>query len=76
MATKTITIKEEAYDRLKALKDGKSFSDLIIDLTDNREVDLSESHGEWSKKEAEEAERKISEFRKDFEESFDEKLQS
>lgn len=36
MATKTITITEEAYDRLEALKrDEESFSDLINRLTED-----------------------------------------
>jgi predicted CopG family antitoxin len=70
MATKTITIKEEAYDRLKALKDGKSFSDLIIDLTEDRDVDLSKSRGLWSNIDEEKIEKKREEFREDFEERF------
>jgi predicted CopG family antitoxin len=76
MATKTITIKEEAYERLKKLKDGKSFSDVIMDLTDDREVDLSEAFGAWSEEEAEEAREKIEKFRKDFDSDFDEKVES
>jgi predicted CopG family antitoxin len=70
MATKTITIKEEAYDRLKALKDGKSFSDLIIDLTEDRDVDLSKSRGLWSNIDEEKIEKKREKFREDFEERF------
>lgn len=35
MASKTVTITEDAYDRLRALKrDDESFSDLVIRLTE------------------------------------------
>lgn len=35
MATKTLTIREEAYERLAAMKrDDESFSDLLLRLTD------------------------------------------
>lgn len=35
MASKTISLKEEAYERLKALKTGdKSFSDVVLELTE------------------------------------------
>ncbi len=42
MSTKTISIKEEAYKRLKKLKkDDKSFSDVIMELTDRTKKDFS-----------------------------------
>jgi len=76
MATKTITIKEEAYERLKKLKEGRSFSDTIIDLTEEKKPDLTDAFGAWSEEEAEEAKEKIESFRKKFDEDFDEKTQS
>lgn len=37
MSSKTISIKESAYDRLKALKgNDKSFSDVILELTETK----------------------------------------
>lgn len=68
MATKTITVKEEAYERLKKFKDGKSFSEVIMEITRDRDVDLSESFGLWSDKDVEEVEEKREKFREDFEE--------
>lgn len=70
MATKTITIKEEAYNRLKALKGERSFSDLIIDITQEEDVDLSKSAGLWSDIDEEKIEEKRKNFRSDFEEKF------
>jgi predicted CopG family antitoxin len=70
MATKTITIKEEAYNKLKALKGDKSFSDLIIDMTEDEDVDLSKSAGLWSDVDEQKIEEKRKEFRSDFEEKF------
>ncbi|PSG98938.1 MAG: hypothetical protein BRC29_02300 [Nanohaloarchaea archaeon SW_7_43_1] len=35
MGSKTISLKDEAYERLKALKTGdKSFSDVVLELTE------------------------------------------
>jgi len=72
MATKTITVKEEAYERLKKFKDGKSFSEVIMDITEDKEVDLSDSAGLWSDVDRKEIEEKRKEFREDFEERFSE----
>ena len=72
MATKTITVKEEAYERLKKFKHGKSFSEVIMEITRDKDVDLSESFGLWSDKDVEEVEEKRREFREDFEEGLSE----
>lgn len=74
MATKTITIKEEAYERLKALKGDRSFSEVVMDVTDNKKVDLSESAGLWKDKEG--VEEEIEKFREEFDKDFDEKINS
>jgi len=76
MATKTITIKEEAYNRLKNLKHEESFSDVILDLTKEKNVDLMESFGKFSEEEAKEAGEKIREFRDKFNEDADKALRS
>lgn len=75
MATKTITIKEEAYERLKKLKDGKSFSELIMEITEDKEIDLMESFGSWSEDGAEDVRKKREKFRERFEEDFNEKVE-
>lgn len=37
MGSKTISLKDEAYERLKALKgEDKSFSDVVIELTEDK----------------------------------------
>jgi predicted CopG family antitoxin len=47
MATKTISIKEEAYKQLKALKtDGQSFSDVILKLTEESRGNFANIIGE------------------------------
>jgi len=68
MATKTITIREEAYNRLKKFKNGKSFSEVIMEITSDKNVDLSESFGLWNDEDVEEVEEKRKEFRESFEE--------
>ena len=48
MGTKTITITEDAYKRLKVEKmEGESFSELITRLTDKSRKDLMEFAGAW-----------------------------
>ncbi|PSG98710.1 MAG: antitoxin [Nanohaloarchaea archaeon SW_7_43_1] len=74
MVTKTITIKEEAYERLKKLKDGKSFSEVIMDITEDDEIDLMKSFGVLSSEEAQKAKEEIKEFRENIDEDADEAL--
>jgi len=76
MATKTITIKKEAYKRLKSLKNDRSFSELIMDITEDRNIDLMESFDSLKDEEIEEARERMKSFREDFEEDFGDRLQS
>ncbi|KAF5432113.1 putative antitoxin, CopG family [Candidatus Methanophagaceae archaeon] len=48
MGTKTLTITEEAYKKLKVEKmEGESFSEVIGRLTDRSRKDLMEFAGAW-----------------------------
>jgi len=39
MGSKTISLKDEAYEKLKALKTGdKSFSDVVMELTEDNQL--------------------------------------
>ena len=65
MPTRTISISEEAYRRLKALKkEGESFSDVIIRLTSKSS--LWSLAGILSEREAKELERVLAENRERF----------
>jgi predicted CopG family antitoxin len=47
MATKTITITEDAYERLRAMKrEDESFTELLLRLTGDEE-DVMEGFGAW-----------------------------
>jgi predicted CopG family antitoxin len=47
MGSRTISVKDEAYSRLKALKDDKkSFSDVILELTENKNLKFENIVGE------------------------------
>ena len=71
MASKTITISEEAYDRLKSKKeDNESFTDVINKLT--RERSLMEIAGILSEDEADELEENIKESRRRTRDKMDE----
>lgn len=51
MSTKNISLREEAYERLKALKtEEKSFSDVVLELTgdgDLREQEITDGKEEF-----------------------------
>jgi|Deesub1362A_J573_1020465.scaffolds.fasta_scaffold00769_12 predicted CopG family antitoxin len=65
MATKTISITLEAYERLRREKmEGESFSDVILRLTEKQKMDLTEFAGVW--KDADEIEKIILKGRKEF----------
>ncbi len=76
MATKTITITESAYKKLKAIKGNRSFSEVIDDIAGREAPDISDSVGLWSGKEGKRAEERVEKFREKFEEDFDEKVGS
>jgi len=64
MATKNISITEEAYKRLASLrKNNESFSELIIEVT-TKKAKLSDFHGIISDKAADTLEKSIKESRK------------
>lgn len=47
MGSKTISLKDEAYERLKSLKtDDKSFSDVVMELTENGKGEFERIVGE------------------------------
>lgn len=66
MGTTTISLKDEAYDRLKEAKqEGESFSDVVLRLTDapNTEEQIAEVAGGLGTAYAEEVEESSSEVR-------------
>lgn len=73
MASKTITIREEVYEKLSRLKEDKSFSELLEDLVEDRDVGREKSFGSW-KGSKDELKRNIREGRKKFDEDFEERL--
>jgi predicted CopG family antitoxin len=53
MGTKTIGLREDVYERLRARKrEGESFTDLVDRLLDEREADWREGFGALSAEEA------------------------
>jgi len=75
MATKTISLSEDAYDRLRAMKrEGESFSDVVRRLT--RGVRLSEFHGALSAETAADLEAGIAAARSDRNERRRERIES
>jgi len=77
VATKTITLTEEAYQRLRALKrDDESFTDVVLRLT-NSEQNLMKGFGSWSNTDLrEEVEAAQNEFDEDFETNLDDETVS
>ena len=46
MATKTVSLRETAYEKLKSLKqEGESFSDVVERISDENEQDLEQFSG-------------------------------
>ena len=73
MATKTITLTEEAYQRLREMKrDEESFTDVVLRVT-NSEQDIMKGFGSWANTDLrEEVEAARNEFDEDFEQRQDE----
>jgi predicted CopG family antitoxin len=73
MATKTITLTEEAYQRLREMKrDEESFTDVVLRVT-NSEQDIMKGFGSWANTDLrEEVEAARNEFDEDFERRQDE----
>ena len=60
MGTKTIGVRDDVYERLKARKrEGESFTDLMDRLLDETKVDWREGFGTLGADEAEELERAV-----------------
>jgi predicted CopG family antitoxin len=75
MATKTLTITEDAYDRLVGLKaNNESFSEVIKRILPK--VDLRKFHGIISNEFADELEESIKEIRKEHKVLYEKRLQS
>lgn len=67
--TRQIAISEEAYERLSRLKDNKkSFTKVILELTEKTGKDISDLFGTWKMNEskAEHLKKAIKESRKNF----------
>jgi len=50
--TKIISISDEAYETLKKLKNGMSFTEIIIELSKEKKKDIMDFAGAWGNKEA------------------------
>lgn len=76
MGSKTITIRDDVYQKLSRIKDDKSFSELLEELVSEKEVDLMDSFGKWSEEQCEDAKGKTNDLREDFDSDFSEKMES
>ena len=61
--TKIISISDEAYEKLKKMKNGYSFSKVIIELTKTRS-NIMDFAGKWEEKEAKKIAGEIAKERK------------
>jgi predicted CopG family antitoxin len=74
MGTKTIGLREDVYERLKARKrEDESFTDLIDRLIDESSVDWRETFGSLSEDEAAELERAAAQSREAAGRGFDDR---
>lgn len=65
MSTKTVSLRESAYEKLKRLKrSGESFSDVVERISDEKDQDLSQFSGAFP--EIGEVEEQLSKEREDF----------
>lgn len=68
MATKTITVTEEAYERLRAMKRGdESFTDVLLRVTGGEE-DVMKGFGSWKESGLREA---VEDAQEEFDEDFE-----
>lgn len=75
MSTKTVSLSEDAYERLKRLKrENESFSDVIRRITGK--VDLKDFHGILSEETSKEIEKKITERRENHRETHNKNIQN
>ena len=73
MGTKTITVTEEAYDRLRAMKrSDESFTDVLLRVTGG-ETDVMKGFGSWKESGLRAA---VDDARDEFEDEFDTRQES
>lgn len=66
MSTKTVSLRETAYEKLKSLKkEGESFSDVVERISEEKEQNLEKFSGAFP--EIAEVEQQLSKERKEFE---------
>lgn len=63
--TKTISLSDEAYNELKKLKNGYSFSEVILEITkEKKKENIMKYAGTWDNKEALKIKKQLMEERK------------